>query len=476
MEIPDTQILRAPAHTTLIVATVLGLYIIASLLTWVYNVYFHPLAGFPGPKIAAASGLYEFYYDVVKGGQYLYKIEEMHRKYGPIIRINPSEIVVNDPSFYDEVYVTASTRRTNIWPRYRTGYGVSMVCSAMMTEDHDLHRRRRKPLEPFFSQMSDRLEQLRGTKSVVCLDYVFVAFAGDMIGKICCDNPPTMMAKEEFGKEWHALMERVVASTLIFAHLPQLVYLARLIPTRLLCRIDPGVSSLNEFREDSAVDEKPNLFRYIATSDMPRSEQSVERLGSESMILFGAATNTTSATLILIAYYILSNPQMEERLRNDLAPLMLDYPNNLARLADLERHLYLQAVIKEGLRLSFGLMPLQYKQWTIPKGTPVGMGAYSLHTNFRIYPEPFKFSPERWLGDYNPKMDECLVPFTRGSRKCLGYNLALAELNWVLAVLFRPNGPKLSLYETEASDVTPARDFLSPLPRAGSRGCRVIVE
>ncbi|KAI0197706.1 cytochrome P450 [Astrocystis sublimbata] len=307
-----------------------------------------------------------------------------------------------------------------------------------------------------------------------------------MIGKICCDNPPTMMAKEEFGKEWHALMERVVASTLIFAHLPQLVYLARLIPTRLLCRIDPGVSSLNEFREDSAVDEKPNLFRYIATSDMPRSEQSVERLGSESMILFGAATNTTSATLILIAYYILSNPQMEERLRNDLAPLMLDYPNNLARLADLERHLYLQAVIKEGLRLSFGLMrrtprcspdlALQYKQWTIPKGTPVGMGAYSLHTNFRIYPEPFKFSPERWLGDYNPKMDECLVPFTRGSRKCLGYNLALAELNWVLAVLFRPNGPKLSLYETEASDVTPARDFLSPLPRAGSRGCRVIVE
>jgi hypothetical protein len=51
----------------------------------IYRLYFDPLAGFPGPKIAAATGWYEFYYDVVKRGQYIYKIEEMHRKYGIVI-------------------------------------------------------------------------------------------------------------------------------------------------------------------------------------------------------------------------------------------------------------------------------------------------------------------------------------------------------------------------------------------------------
>lgn len=87
-----------------------------------------------------------------------------------------------------------------------------------MTESHELHRRRRKPLEPFFSRLgisrmeemiiseakflNDRLEGLRGSKNVIRLDHVFSAFAGDVIGKICCEDPPNMMARDEFGKEW----------------------------------------------------------------------------------------------------------------------------------------------------------------------------------------------------------------------------------------------------------------------------------
>jgi cytochrome P450 len=65
-------------------------------------------------------------------------------------------------------------------------------------------------------------------------------------------------------------------------------------------------------------------------------------------------------------------------------------------------------------------VPLVYKQWSIPAGIPVGMGAYSLHTDPETSPEPFKFVPERWLGNYNPKMNRNRVPFTRGSRNCLG--------------------------------------------------------
>ena len=48
----------------------------------VYRLYFSPLAKFPGPRIAAATLWYEFYYDVVKGGRYTWKIGELHDHYG----------------------------------------------------------------------------------------------------------------------------------------------------------------------------------------------------------------------------------------------------------------------------------------------------------------------------------------------------------------------------------------------------------
>lgn len=48
----------------------------------VYSVYFGPLAKFPGPKLAAATLWYEFYYDVILQGRYTFKIKELHKKYG----------------------------------------------------------------------------------------------------------------------------------------------------------------------------------------------------------------------------------------------------------------------------------------------------------------------------------------------------------------------------------------------------------
>lgn len=48
----------------------------------VYRLYFSPIAGFPGPKLAALTLWYEFYYDVLCGGQYWVKIAELHERYG----------------------------------------------------------------------------------------------------------------------------------------------------------------------------------------------------------------------------------------------------------------------------------------------------------------------------------------------------------------------------------------------------------
>jgi hypothetical protein len=48
----------------------------------IYNLYFHPLCKIPGPRVAAVSSFYDFWYDVVKGGTYLWEIRKMHEVYG----------------------------------------------------------------------------------------------------------------------------------------------------------------------------------------------------------------------------------------------------------------------------------------------------------------------------------------------------------------------------------------------------------
>ena len=58
------------------------LFILYIFALYVYRMYFDQLSHIPGPKLAAASLWYEFYYDVVKRGQYTFEIAKMHEKYG----------------------------------------------------------------------------------------------------------------------------------------------------------------------------------------------------------------------------------------------------------------------------------------------------------------------------------------------------------------------------------------------------------
>jgi hypothetical protein len=47
-----------------------------------YRIFLHPLAHFPGPRLAAITRWYEAYFDVVENGQYTFKIAKLHKTYG----------------------------------------------------------------------------------------------------------------------------------------------------------------------------------------------------------------------------------------------------------------------------------------------------------------------------------------------------------------------------------------------------------
>jgi hypothetical protein len=59
--------------------------LLAALLTIagaIRRLFLHPLAHIPGPRLAALTWWYEFYFDVVQPGQYVFKIQELHKQYG----------------------------------------------------------------------------------------------------------------------------------------------------------------------------------------------------------------------------------------------------------------------------------------------------------------------------------------------------------------------------------------------------------
>jgi len=252
----------------------------------------------------------------------------------------------------------------------------------------------------------------------------------------------------------------------------------------------------------------PTIFHEILQNpSLPESDRTVLRLKSEALIVVAAGTLTTSWALSVAIYHLLASPRILIRLKAELnAAFSIDSTVQVP-LARLEQLPYLNAIVQEALRLSYGVssrlqripheaLPFsasEGKTWVIPPGTPVGMTSVLLHHNESIFPNSKEFWPERWLE--NPRLDKYLVSFSKGSRHCLGINLAYAEMRLCLAGIFRrfgsselrESGPVdkdltkndlgvLSLFETTIRDVEIVADGFIPLRAQGSKGIRIQIQ
>jgi len=102
------------------------------------------------------------------------------------------------------------------------------------------------------------------------------------------------------------------------------------------------------------------------------------------------------------------------------------------------------------------------------------MSTWVLHRNKKMFPDPDTFDPTRWIGPPEKlrERERWLVPFSRGTRGCLGRNLAMCELYVTLATLFR-RFDALEAYDCGPEDLTYVEAISAFHPRA-ARPFRVV--
>lgn len=233
-------------------------------------------------------------------------------------------------------------------------------------------------------------------------------------------------------------------------------------------------------------DTHPTVFHSLRDDDdLPLSEKSLPRLVWEAQSLVGAGTLTSTHMMAITTYHVLANPSVLKNLITELEDAIPD-PATPCPLQHLEQLPYLGAVINEGLRVSYGSIhrlqrvhpdtALTFRDWTIPPGTPVGMDSLHTHNDPTAFPDPRTFDPARFLGPEKESRQKHLFNFGRGTRQCVGMNLALAEIQMALATVFRRFGGRMRLFDTERErDVDVKHDFFVTNPSLRSRGVRVTI-
>ncbi|QKX62347.1 uncharacterized protein TRUGW13939_09506 [Talaromyces rugulosus] len=463
--------------------------------------------------------LYEGYYEAWLGGKYFLRVAEIHKQYGPIVRISPHEVHFSDPEFLDTVY-PAGGRKTDkpSWFALLTGTPYSVVS----TVHHDLHRQRRNALSSFFSTASihrfetvmkehlgkllSRLDASAESNEVVKIHEVFKAAASDTITKYAFNDSFNFLDMADYGKSYFESTDNFFLLTHICFVLPWLYPLIQNSPDWLLRFLFPGLSEVRN-RQNWWIDQvrsirkssdaqvlKQTIFGGILSSKLPDEEKTDIRLASEAQLVVFAGEGTTAWGLNAALYELLANPDEIRKLKAELSELELD-PDGIPSLSQVEGLPYLGAIIQEALRVHPGVLtrqmrvspevPVEYFDknegisYVIAPGFITSMSPLITHRDPEAFNNPYEFCPQRWID--NPKLARYFHGFARGARNCVGMTLARREMALILATVVLKydlytgqKGPTMELYDTErARDVDAHSDYIIPVPAKGSPGVRV---
>ncbi|KAF3927545.1 hypothetical protein AA313_de0203999 [Arthrobotrys entomopaga] len=267
---------------------------------------------------------------------------------------------------------------------------------------------------------------------------------------------------------------------------PGMVYRITHLPPFIALKLDPSASTYVKLKQDSKVAiqkirDNPNandlrkenrtvFYDMLHPTDddgNPIPAKSLDDLSDEAYGLTVASSDTTGNGVHATLLGILSNPDVHEKLKG---VLKREFPTADDKMTwtKLERIPYLVACIKEGLRISSGVMGrmpriveepnFQVLGYHIPPGFSVTVSNYMMLRHESIYENPHDYNPSRWLdanGNLHTDLDKYFVPFGKDSRHCIGMYLAQSELYLCVANLIR----RFDLQISEDSDHHSVRDL-----------------
>ncbi|KAI0706361.1 cytochrome P450 [Earliella scabrosa] len=416
----------------------------------------HPLAEYPGPLLWRVTSMFLTFVSL-KGKRH-FVLDNLHKKYGPFLRIGPNTLSLNTPSA-TSIYLTMEKSEAYRFPAHDDIVGIFFK-----QESKELHRDRKKIWQGMFTpngmgQLFPALER-RTWQLFECLErrqkegggYLNIGdafyhwshdFMGDMVFSGCNEfelmkngDPQELIyngklaivAMDSFGQSpwlmdilWHAPATRDMHILVRRA--------AEMTQKRVKTKDLPAFRDLMSYLIDGGV----------RLRDLER----------DAVIAILGGSDNTSLALALSCYFLASEPQYVPRLRAELSKAFPDplQPISLDALTP-EALPLLNGVVQEALRLgSPYFLPrvvppggTRVDGTYIPEDTIVALAAYSQQTSEEnFYPEPMEFRPERWtpggLGPDTRTNKAVLASFSFGAHSCIGKALAYHEMRYVLARL-----------------------------------------
>ncbi|ORX88518.1 cytochrome P450 [Basidiobolus meristosporus CBS 931.73] len=400
-----------------------------------------PTLRIPGPILAKLTPLYYYYFTCI--GTHHQKCLEWHKKYGPVVLIAPNTVSINDVEVMREIYGSIEYVKD---PEFYKMFGENQS-STFNTSDVAFHKKRvrqsiishpirlltlhkKRIIAPAFSQayfssmeplvwqsgvsaLMHKFQKSAESKAIVNLHSEFHYMAFDIIGELA------------FGKSFH-LIEN--------ADHPILGWIKD-------SDIRLTLFGLNAQRERRKMNiARRDIFQLMSEASDPDTGEKLTE-----MELLGESLSQIN-TLTWAAYLLSKNPNATRKLTEELDGAL---PENQAKILDsaLQQLPYLEAVILETFRclptVPIGLPRVvpkggkNMKGYFLPGGTIVSVPINCLHSDPKVFPDPERFQPERWLVEDTKLMKRHLIPFSYGSRSCIGRHIAMMELRLTLASLYR---------------------------------------
>nr|XP_043607990.1 demethylepipodophyllotoxin synthase-like [Erigeron canadensis] len=224
------------------------------------------------------------------------------------------------------------------------------------------------------------------------------------------------------------------------------------------------LSRVNELKED--------FYGY--------SHDTIVKASCQSIII--GASDTTTITLTWALSLLVNNPEVLKKAQEELEIHV--GRDRIVEESDLKSLVYLQAIIKETMRLYPAgplLLPHESTEdcivsgYYVPKGTRLLINAWKIQHDPDVWSDPFEFQPERFLTtkkDIDVKGQHYeLIPFGSGRRSCIGISFALQAISLILASIIhgfefqKPSDEKIDMTESNALTnlkVTPLELLVAP--------------